>query len=457
MEEILKSKKEISPPHPLLRTLIFVFCFLGLIFIILLAKRIIDPMWNPFRPKPEAVLNQVFFNLQKLKSLETESEISAVLLPKENLKINIKQRQRQDFTKGETPISETDFEIYFETKDPLLEGKHFLAGKVKRVGKEIFVSFENFPEIEGINFEELKGKWIKIEPDFLTKLVKEIGIQLPSSAPQTENLSTFSQQIPGKEQLKYLRIVKVKKQLKDEKIEKKPFYHYSLEVEKENISQVFSLLGNFSSPFPLISFLYLPLPSISPSFLEAMKNFEGEIWVDKKEILPKKVTWQTKINIEKIGGFGGTLEVKIQKNYLSFNKEFEIQLPQEYQQLVEFLKEKKILEKIKKDYTEKMRISRDETRKNYISQIYQELQNYFRIFQRYPVSDGYPLTNTQIPIGLNLNDPGLGPCENFVWISNRKNPWRFCIFACLENGKFFAASPEGLKELEKRPKDLNCR
>ena len=95
------------------------------------------------------------------------------------------------------------------------------------------------------------------------------------------------------EQLKFLKIVKVKSQLKDEKIEKVLTYHYSLDIEEQIVSQIFQSLTLFSSQFPLISSVYISLPFVDfVSFLEEMKNFEGEIWVDKRELLPKKVFWQ---------------------------------------------------------------------------------------------------------------------------------------------------------------------
>jgi hypothetical protein len=74
------------------------------------------------------------------------------------------------------------------------------------------------------------------------------------------------------------------------------------------------------------------------------------------------------------------------------------------------------------------------------------------------------LTISQIGVYSLPKDPGGGKVLNcndkkdtpYHAISNSMDRKKYCIWACLENGKFFAASPKGTKTLDRPPTDLNC-
>lgn len=57
---------------------------------------------------------------------------------------------------------------------------------------------------------------------------------------------------------------------------------------------------------------------------------------------------------------------------------------------------------------------------------------------------------------IEIKDPGNGPCSSYQRISNSVNLQKYCIWACLENGKFLAASHKGIKLLEEVPTSLDC-
>lgn len=63
----------------------------------------------------------------------------------------------------------------------------------------------------------------------------------------------------------------------------------------------------------------------------------------------------------------------------------------------------------------------------------------------------YSLSST-----FEIKDPGQGPCPSYQRIPNSNDLQRYCVWACLENGKFFAASEKGTKLLEQAPTDLDC-
>lgn len=67
------------------------------------------------------------------------------------------------------------------------------------------------------------------------------------------------------------------------------------------------------------------------------------------------------------------------------------------------------------------------------------------VFSRYSLSSTF-----------EIKDPGQGPCSSYQRIPNSNDLQKYCVWACLENGKFFAASKKGTKLLEEAPTDLNC-
>lgn len=57
-------------------------------------------------------------------------------------------------------------------------------------------------------------------------------------------------------------------------------------------------------------------------------------------------------------------------------------------------------------------------------------------------------------------DPGhmMAACqpEGYRWWGNSGEPQKYCLWACLESGSFFAASPKGTKVLDSAPTGLDC-
>jgi hypothetical protein len=89
--------------------------------------------------------------------------------------------------------------------------------------------------------------------------------------------------------------------------------------------------------------------------------------------------------------------------------------------------------------------------------------------EKYPLItvDAYGrLTVTQLGHSLSTlpKDPGGGKvskCNDiegtpYHAIENSTDRTKYCIWACLENGKFFAASPKGTETLDRAPVNLSC-
>lgn len=98
--------------------------------------------------------------------------------------------------------------------------------------------------------------------------------------------------------------------------------------------------------------------------------------------------------------------------------------------------------------------ARDARRKEDIRQIIIAMKRYYDERGEYLQSSTMPNSigeyMPRVP-----TDPGEGFCA-YQWISNVGNPQQFCVWACLESGKFFAGSEKGSRELDNPPTDLNC-
>jgi hypothetical protein len=53
-------------------------------------------------------------------------------------------------------------------------------------------------------------------------------------------------------------------------------------------------------------------------------------------------------------------------------------------------------------------------------------------------------------------DSGDGPCPSYKWISNINDSQKYCVWACLTDGKFYVANQKGVTSTDKAPVDLNC-
>jgi len=98
---------------------------------------------------------------------------------------------------------------------------------------------------------------------------------------------------------------------------------------------------------------------------------------------------------------------------------------------------------------------KDPKRESDMRQIALAMEMYYDEMNSYLQSEFMPVT---IPPHLNLVpvDPGYGPCSSYQWISNMDDPQKYCTWACLQDGRFFAASHKGTGELDEAPNNLDC-
>jgi len=97
--------------------------------------------------------------------------------------------------------------------------------------------------------------------------------------------------------------------------------------------------------------------------------------------------------------------------------------------------------------------ARDARRKSDLRQISLAMEMYRDEHEKYLQSEVMPIS-----IDDYLNPVPTDPYDNspYHWISNMSDSQKYCVWTPLENGKFFAASYKGTREIDSAPNNLDC-
>lgn len=416
----------------------------------------------------------------ELRTFRSEIEINVIIRNEEEKTLTAKLLTEVDKTEIENQRVKGNFDFKF-----LQRGEEFLFdGENILVGENYFIKFNQFPSLSfltdiGFYPNAIKNRWIKLDFESLKELLVDLEseFEVPDLVENFERSKLIQKDI--EEKLRNLlvgeKLYLIKKELPDEKIDKKNAYHYIFALNRKEIKKLLPEIMEiyFQGIFRLLPEKFQPLPEEKENFvtdltekianiLDKVGEIEGEIWIGKKDLLIYKMEVKKSIKLADLtnGKESGNLNFKLDINFSNYDQEINIVEP------AEFLAIKKVFEEIFGPVIKMHQIQeRDKERKSDMELIKSALDFYYTIYKNYPVSKTMP---NEIKIKINEKeeclfsncerpkDPDFGPCPDYQWISNLKNPQKFCAFACLENGKFFAVSHKGIQELEELPKTLDC-
>lgn len=141
---------------------------------ILLATRIYDPFWSPFRPNPEKVIRKALAKMEEINNLHYSVKTNVKLAEGVEVLINF----NSDLDKNNPDIIKTagDFNIIMS----LDERQISIAGEYKNIGDTSFIKLNKIPNFPflGIDFFKLpKDQWIKIKQEAANqyKLIVELA------------------------------------------------------------------------------------------------------------------------------------------------------------------------------------------------------------------------------------------------------------------------------------------
>jgi hypothetical protein len=264
-----------------------------------LAARIWDPLWSPFRPSPEKVIEKMFVEMEKVTSLSSDFNIVANLPNNEGFSVQLKDSS--DVSNVQSPKSKGSLKAAMETQGIQIS----LEGEYIALDKSLFVKLNKVPAIPflPIDLNSLKGKWIKIGADSANSV----------SNPNLTNL--FKQR-------KDLFVVK--EELKDEKINKINCYHYILEIKGDKIGSLLKeLTGDISNP------LGGETSQLTDEQIKEVTDKIGEIeieyWISKENNLPIKIKVNKDFSVE-----GKTISANLEANFSDYGKKFEVKAPDSF-------------------------------------------------------------------------------------------------------------------------------
>lgn len=246
----------LSRPNPKKKIIIGIvigFLLIAIGIIGVLAARIWDPLWNPFRPSPELVLARAMENMFSLKSYHSEIAISAKISnldTHETAKFSLQVSEDNDKFDPQNPKSHAIFNFNIGA-----QGLNFVfGGETVQIGEETYMKinaipapflmglYAEAPQLKSL-IEKLQNTWISFDP-------KDLGMSMGVNSLTPQERKEFQEKVQDL-MFKY-PLVKVKKELPDQKINGEKMYQIMAVVDKENLKKYLAGLLNLIKEYNIV-------------------------------------------------------------------------------------------------------------------------------------------------------------------------------------------------------------
>ncbi len=316
---------------------------------ICLGTRVWDPLWNPFRPSPEKVIEEMLANMKEVKILHSKVRIAIEAKDEEGIEmaISLLMNNDSDATDPKNLKVSTDFDATITALG--LKEKFFLAGESRGIGEASYLKmakidipsdFQPLLMILGINLDEIIGQWIKIDKEALENLTGQTYVPQEISEDEQEAMIKKLQELFEERKVYY-----VKEEMPDEEINGKKAYHYLLALDKEEIKKVipemFKIIIESSGQSLGVdefttAFIVEGLAESINKSLEKVGDITAEMWIGKKDKLFYKIEGEKEIDLDKFDKQAkGIIDVKIGFEFSNFNQPVEIKVPETFKSLEE--------------------------------------------------------------------------------------------------------------------------
>lgn len=337
-----------SPLKAILISLLAVLILAGAGFAIVLATRIWDPMWNPFRPNPETVFKQALLKLNDVKKYGYNAT-GKISLGATDVNSKAVTFQASINSKGEIDISDIlnpkfnsilDFAVNLSTSDPR-EGTGIAStGEVRSVDKNLYFKISKFEAagsaIEDFKdyvsfFESIKDKWIKITKDKLASLSSQGQVKNNLSDAQQKELEVKIASI-----FQTYPIWQTAGQFPDEKIGTQNVYHYLIALNKENLKKAFSEImkaganeaGKNEGNNQAVDYFLGMVEGLANTFFEKMGDVKADVWIGKKDLLVYKIDFEKTFDLKQIlGSITGSFGLNMDLQLFDHNKPVTVNIP----------------------------------------------------------------------------------------------------------------------------------
>ena len=316
-----------------------------LVFIIvmgLLSTQTWSPSWNPFRISSLTIEN----SLAKTITAETfkitgeiEGEFQSGQPPEAKIITAVLAYSgSMDKSEKEKIKTISDVDLALGMEGITLQ----IKGEIVSLNKDIYLKITTLPylPLSGLDLEEIKNQWIKIDMEKLKEMSPEEEITLDKEA-EKKFFEDLKNLLTGKE------VFKVKKNFGEEELDGVKVNHYSTEVNKETlkvlIPEILKLTKKYIPTEEQATYeqdLEKFLEDFSDNFEQAWGNLEPlefDFWIGKDNFL-RRLKFEKEIEynsleteeLEKV-------KLKVDLKLSDFNEKVKIEIPENFKSIEEFL------------------------------------------------------------------------------------------------------------------------
>ena len=354
-EELTDEKaSDISQPEDGKRAGLIIGIIIGMIVLVVggvgitLVARIWDPLWNPFRPEPEKVIENMFNNMKEVKRIHSKTKADIITTGQdEGYVISLLIESDLDASDYKNIKTNGSFDFAITGKGEMIS----LAGENRTIDKTSYLKMDiiNLGDMEimlmmfGIDLDKTKGEWIKFDEKALESLSQDTQ---DTEMSEEEQIAIIGK---AKEIFTKHKIYYVKEELTDEKIGDKKVYHYLLGLDKEEfkkaISEIFRYMieteafkESIEDFGPGESFASAALigawEGVMDEFLGKIGEITFDFWIGKKDELLYRAGLEKEIDMSGlIEREDGSIIVKLNLDFSNFDEPITIEAPKNYLEL----------------------------------------------------------------------------------------------------------------------------
>jgi hypothetical protein len=321
-------------------------------FTIVLASRVWDPLWSPFRPSPEKVLGDAFKKMTEVNSLYQVSDISlAGEFQSQKASVFLKvEGDSKTITPGNIDFDE---KVKLSVVSPGMEVS--ISGGLKKIGEAQYGKIDSFPAIFSMflpssvmgELGKLENKWIKVDSESINKMMQaSAGVNGTINNEVTQKSEELQKEIKDKvlSIFKNNQLYLVDKQFPDEKINDSKVYHYQASLNQDGfakaITEILKAIEEAGSQASGATISYVKPEGTQVMIKEALNKvgaISADIWIGKKDNYVYRIKLDKEIDVAKLfaGADYGTLlnganvKLSVDINCSKFNQPVSIQAPQD--------------------------------------------------------------------------------------------------------------------------------
>ncbi len=311
---------------------------------VVLATRVWNPVWNPFKSSSEKVIERMFVKMGEIKTAHSEMDVNVEFTGEETGVVSVVFSGDSDNTEPENPKSTADFDISIAG-----EGMQFsLAGKLKTVEKVSYLKMTTLPALPmlamlGIDLSTIKDQWIKFDQESLLKTMTG-GTYMPGMEKIMQEQKEKQEEIIKQLEVlfKSTRFYCLKKELPDEKIDGRKMHHYLLALDKEEIKQVgpelYEILSSYSLDAYDTSFNKEEFEKSIDELFDKVGEITFEIWIGKKDNLLYRIKIEKEIDTSKTEeGTQGKVTIRFNLELSNFDKPVTIETPENFVEMKDIM------------------------------------------------------------------------------------------------------------------------